>query len=117
MWRSLREWEESTEAWILENFATIDAKAISAKADQFSKYASRVEKNLPPNPIAQKLRNMVDTFKQAMPVVLALRNDNLKDSHWAEIKELIGQEFNVKEEGFTLQSLLSLGAQKYQEEI
>ena len=45
---------------------------------------------------------MVDTFKQAMPVVLALRNDKLKDSHWTEIKALIGKDFNVKEDGFTL---------------
>ena len=45
---------------------------------------------------------MVDTFKSAMPVVLALRNDNLKEAHWVEIKELIGQDFNIKEEGFTL---------------
>jgi hypothetical protein len=49
-----------------------------------------VEKNLPPNPIAQRLKQMVDTFKAAMPVVTALRNDNLKLEHWKEIKELIG---------------------------
>ena len=33
MWRSLRDWEESTEGWIKENFNTIDAKGISAKAE------------------------------------------------------------------------------------
>jgi hypothetical protein len=49
-----------------------------------------VEKNLPPNPIAFKLKTMVDTFKQAMPVVISLRNDNLKVEHWKEIKDLIG---------------------------
>lgn len=33
---------------------------------------------------------MVDTFKTAMPVVVALRNENLKIEHWKEIKDLIG---------------------------
>ena len=54
---------------------------------------------------------MVDTFKAAMPVVIALRNDNLKAEHWAEIKGLIGQDFNIEEETFTLESLIKLNAQ------
>lgn len=33
---------------------------------------------------------MVDTFKAAMPVVVALRNENLKQEHWKEIKDFIG---------------------------
>lgn len=56
MWRSLREWEEKTEQWIKEKFANINAKDIAAKADQFTKICMRVEKNLPPNAIAQKLK-------------------------------------------------------------
>jgi hypothetical protein len=90
MWRSLNEWEEKTEAWIKEKFSNINAKDIQTKADYFSKICNRVEKNLPPNPIAFKLKTMVDTFKQAMPVVISLRNDNLKVEHWKEIKDLIG---------------------------
>lgn len=49
-----------------------------------------MEKNLPPNPIAQKLKVLVDTFKAAMPVVIALRNDKLKGEHWDEINSMIG---------------------------
>lgn len=33
MWRSLREWEERTEAWIKEKFNNINAKEIQGKAD------------------------------------------------------------------------------------
>jgi len=53
---------------------------------------------------------MVDTFKAAMPVVTALRNDNLKFEHWKEIKELIGQDFDIEDENFTLESLIKLNA-------
>ena len=111
MWRSLREWEERTEGWIKEKFANINAKEIQGKADQFSKICNRVEKNLPPNPIAQKLKQMVDTFKAAMPVVTSLRNENLKLEHWKEIKELIGYDFDIEDENFTLESLIKLNAQ------
>ena len=60
---------------------------------------------------------MVDTFKSAMPVVISLRNENLKLEHWKEIKELIGYDFDIEDENFTLESLIKLNAQQFQEEI
>ena len=60
---------------------------------------------------------MVDTFKGAMPIVSALRNKNLEENHWQDINNLIDGEIKVKEEGFTLQSLIDLDVVQYQEEI
>lgn len=62
----------------------------------------RLEKNLEDNPIQKKLKDLVDTFRGAMPIVVALRNDNLKESHWKEIKDLINADFNIAEPDFTL---------------
>ena len=52
-----------------------------------------------------------------MPIVVALRNDALKEHHWKEIKEKINAEFNISDPEFTLQSLIDLNAVQYQEEI
>ena len=52
-----------------------------------------------------------------MPVVIALRNDNLKPEHWDEINSLIGQKLEIDREDFTLDSLIKLNAQQFQEEI
>jgi Dynein heavy chain, N-terminal region 2 len=59
------------------------------KADYYAKICMRLEKNLPENPIQLRLKGLVDTFKGAMPIVTALRNENLKEHHWKEIKDLI----------------------------
>jgi len=48
-----------------------------------------------------------------MPVVISLRNDNLKPDHWKQIKDLIGQDFNINDEAFTLDSLIKLNAQQF----
>lgn len=120
MWRSLNEWQEKTDSWIQEKFSNINAKDIQAKADQFSKICLRVEKNLPANPVSHKLKTMVDTFKAAMPVVTALRNDNLRESHWAEIEVLLGPDtkrIQTNDEDFTLESLIKMNAQQFQEDI
>ena len=49
--------------------------------------------------------------------MVALRNDNLKEHHWAEIKNLIQSDFDITEDGFTLNSLIELNAVQFQEEI
>jgi hypothetical protein len=55
----------------------------------------------------------VDTFKGAMPIVVALRNNALKEQHWKEIKEKINAEFNIADPEFTLQSLIDLNAVQF----
>lgn len=86
---------------------------IAAKCDEFTVKCIRLSKNLPENPISHKLSEMVDQFKLTVPVVVCLRNEHLKEHHWHEIKELIGTDFDVTEEDFTLNSLLLLNAQQF----
>lgn len=44
------------------------------------------------NPIQRNLKEMVETFRGAMPIVTALRRPELKQQHWTEINDLIGAE-------------------------
>ena len=52
-----------------------------------------------------------------MPIVKALGNTKLQPKHEEEIKELVKKDFNVKDEEFTLKSLLDLDIGSFQEEI
>ena len=52
-----------------------------------------------------------------MPIVIALRNECLLENHWREIKDLIGRDFDIDDELFTLDALLSLNANEYLDEI
>lgn len=117
LWRGLKEWNELTTKWVSQQFLTIKAKDISNKADYYAKIAYKVDRELPINPVSQELKHLVDTFKKAMPIVTALRNEHLNQLHWKEIKELLGQEFEISEEDFTLNSLLEMKANDFQEEI
>jgi dynein heavy chain len=77
----------------------------------------RLEKNLDPNPIQEKLKTAVTTFKEAMPIVKALRNEYLNEQHWAQIKGLIKKDFDINQPDFTLDSLIALDVNQFQEEI
>ena len=47
-----------------------------------------------------------------MPVVLALRNKNLKNYHWDNIKEVIGRQFEITDT-FTLKNLMDMEVVKH----
>lgn len=117
LWRSLNEWQEMNEKWYKTPFSEVDAKGISTLADKFAKNCMRVEKALDPNPIQATLKGLISTFKEAMPIVTALRNDKLTEVHWGQIKGLIKKDFDVTEDNFTLKSLIDLDVNQFQEDI
>jgi dynein heavy chain, axonemal len=117
MWRSLSTWEEKQEEWVKLQFSKIDAKNISDEADKYAKVANRVDKTLPPNPIGEKLKLLVDTFRGTMPVVLALRNQDIEEYHMQEIKDLLQTDFDIMDDNFTLNSLIEMNVVQFQEEI
>ena len=117
LWKSLKDWQRLTEHWASQQFATINFQAIGPKAEQYAAIASRVDKELPENPISKELKVLVDTFGKAVPIVQDLTAKTLLKTHWDAIKKLLGCDFDITEPGFTLRSLLDLGAIKFQEEI
>lgn len=117
MWRALSTWEDKQQEWVKLQFSKIDAKSISDEADKYAKVANRVEKTLPANPIGEKLKLLVDTFRGTMPVVTALRNKDIEDNHLQEIKDLLQTEFDKDDPGFTLNSLIEMNVVQFQEEI
>lgn len=94
----------------------INTEEIRTKGEYYTKVVMRCQKALPSNPILEELKELVFSFKDTMPVVLALRNKNLKTYHWDSIKEVIGREFEITET-FTLKNLMDMEVVKHQEMI
>ena len=40
---------------------------------------------MPTNPVLEILKDLINEFKETMPVVVALRNKDLQDIHWNQI--------------------------------
>jgi len=61
---------------------------------------------------------MVNSFKETMPIVIALRNEKLWDWHWAEIWKILGNpDVELERMEFTLGILIKIEVDKYSEEI
>ena len=92
----------------------INDEEIKKNADHYQKITNRLIRVLPSNPIVDELKYLVDTFKEAMPIVEACRNKNLNEDHWTAINDLIPNgEINIEQEGFTLQHLIDLDVNQF----
>jgi dynein heavy chain len=69
------------------------------------------------NPVAHIFKEKVDGMKQSLPVVGYLRDPALKERHWEEIYETIGQTLNLEDDTFTLKSLIDMNVAEQNEQL
>ena len=118
LWKSLKIWQEKVSRWGEIKFALVDRDEIGPEADKFWKIVLRCEEYLGASSTAvQELKKQVDTFRQAMPVVLSLKNDDLSEYHWNEIKRLLKVKFDMENREFSLNELIELKVGKYKDDI
>lgn len=118
LWHALHDWQILKDGYEKMQFNAINDEEIKQKADYYQKISNKLFKNLPSNPIIDELKILVETFKEAMPIVQACRNENLSEEHWDAINSLIPNgKIEPQDENFTLQSLIDLDVNQYQDEI
>ena len=86
------------------------------QVQRYAKVVNQCEKGLPANSVLPILREKVDTFKVLVPVVVALRNEALRQHHWEQIELAIHSDID-RGDAFTLGYLLELRVQEYKEQI
>jgi hypothetical protein len=102
LWHSLQEWQDLSTEWSSTQFGSVDAPNISLMCEKYSKIVNRVGKTLPDNEIQSKLAENVATFTSAMPIVTSLRNTNLTEGHWEEIRAVVGPGLDIGNDDFSL---------------
>jgi len=76
-------------------FNKIEVDEIQSLCDKYARHISKCKKKIPAqNEILMALEDKVKEFSSTMPVVVALRNDKLKENHLQQIKDIIGVNFD-----------------------
>lgn len=75
----------------------------------YNKTVMGAERTLPPNNVVPNLKELVVTFKDTVPIIGDLRNENLKERHWEKIERVIGNPIpRDKPDEFTFGTLIDL---------
>lgn len=95
LWKAINDWETCSTTYRSMLLSDIDVDTFNKQITNFNKIAFQAEKALDKNDAAAVLRASVTDFKQAMPIVVDLRCDALKERHWADINEITGFDTQV----------------------
>ena len=116
LWQGVHDWGAQVEGWSTAPFESLDTEEMQKAVTKYNKVCAECEKGLPPNSVLPLLKDKVDVFKARVPVVVAQRNEALKEHHWVLIEEAIHVEID-RGENFTLGYLLQLHVNEYREQI
>lgn len=108
LWKSIDEWNVLIKVWLNNQLDEIKVDIVQKDVNRFTQNIYILEKGLPPNDLVPRLKDKVLDFKKALPIIVALRNPNLKHRHYQHIKLLIGIDLMDESKKFTLSILLDV---------
>lgn len=107
LWKSIEEWDYLIKIWLNKLLDEIKVDLIQKDVNRFTQNIYLLEKGLPHNELVPKLKEKILDFKKALPIIIALRNPNLKTRHYSQLKLLIGYDLIVEKEKITMSVLLN----------
>ena len=88
LWKSIEEWDLLIKEWLKKLLDDIVVEILQKDVNRFTQNIYLLEKGLPANELVPKLKNKVMDFKKALPIIIALRNPNLKARHYHQLRLL-----------------------------
>merc|ERR1719440_170982 len=95
----------------------MDVPSIENAAQGFSKRIMKLAKEIRNWKVLDTVKERVDSIKKLMPLIMDLRNEAMRDRHWKQLMEEVGKTFDPTSDAFTLELVLDLGLEHYQELI
>ncbi|RKO93650.1 dynein heavy chain and region D6 of dynein motor-domain-containing protein [Blyttiomyces helicus] len=117
IWLLTQEWAGVYEAWRTKPFLSLDAAEVESSIQLFVKRLAKMGKDMKDWDVFLSLKERINQTKRSIPLLLDLKNDALRDRHWAQLMEEIGKTFDPAGPDFTLEKILEIGMDQYSESI
>lgn len=91
----------------------LDISLLQKGAEDFEKTAKRFPKELKEIFTFKMVEGKLANFKEALPLVISLKNDAMKPRHWQKLMEVTGVTFDVTLKTLTLSNIFSMELHKF----
>ncbi len=108
LWNSIEEWDVLVKDWLCKFLDDIIIDSVQKDVNRFTQNIYLLEKGLPHNDMVPKLKEKILDFKKTLPIIIALRNQNLKKRHYTQLKMLIGHDLTNGQDKITMSVLLEV---------
>jgi hypothetical protein len=97
LWTMCSDYEESTSTWLTGPFLELDSKTIETDINNWWRQSLKMSKALRDDAptsadVAKELRERTTNFRKNLPVIQRLASPALRDRHWDQLSENIGQQ-------------------------
>jgi len=117
MWGSINDWLQNKEEWMSSKFTDLNSEEIEQDVYNYHRNLIRscklFEKKglMEVTQVGQAIQLEVEAFKPVVPLIMALRNQGMRDRHWEMINTKLGYAtdplLDPNDPEFTLSKLLS----------
>ncbi|KAJ1437467.1 dynein heavy chain, N-terminal region 2-domain-containing protein [Ochromonadaceae sp. CCMP2298] len=91
----------------------LDITLLQKGAEEFEKTAKKFPKELKDIFTFKMVEAQLANFKEALPLVVNLKNDAMKSRHWQKLMDVTGVTFDISLKTLTLSNIFSMELHKY----
>jgi dynein heavy chain, axonemal len=91
----------------------LDISLLQKGAEDFEKTAKKFPKDLKEIYTFKMVESKLVNFKEALPLVVNLKNDSMKARHWQKLMDVTGVTFDVSLKTLTLSNIFSMELHKF----
>lgn len=117
VWNVKEEWDNEWDEWKMIPFKDLDIDGMDDRAVEFQEKIKNFEKEVRQWGVYEHLKNKIDQFRTAMPIIADLRDDAMRERHWKELKFEVKEEFDEEGPEFTLEKIFELGLNNHGEKV
>ena len=117
IWNVKQEWDSEWDQWKVVFFYELKIEDMDDRAVEFQEKIKTFEKEVRQWGVFDFLKNKIDQFRTAMPLISDLRDEAMRERHWKELKFEVKEEFDENAPEFSLEKIFELGLNNHGEKI
>ena len=110
LYKEFKEFQESMSSTL---WGDLDISTLQKGADELEKKARRFPPELKDTATFKTVQAKLASFKDSLPLVVALKNDSMKTRHWQRLMEVTGVTFDVSLKTLTLSNIFAMDLGKF----
>jgi len=114
LYQKFREFQETMSS---TSWGELDIAALQNGAEAFERDAKKFPKELREIFTFKMVEQRLVSFKESLPLVVALKNDSMKARHWLKLMDVTGIQFDVSLKGLSLGNIFSMDLAKYASQV
>ncbi len=117
IWTVKEQWDHEWNNWKQEKFYDLNIDLMDDKAVEFQEQIKGFDKEVRQWGVYDFLKNKIDVFRSAMPLIMDLRDEAMRERHWKELRFDVKEDFDETADDFCLEKVFDLGLHNHAEKI